>query len=168
MKRTEKMAEFLNSAANGATIEEIEDGTGLRRGDVSTNLKYWVKCGRAVQSDDGKFTLNPQYVRYAALKAPRKLPPKVKGFKAAARAAKAKAAAKKPRTYGDLLDKIRADDPLPVYGGDADMKRLLVDHARHTFDALQLTIDLSDAEPSTVAAFKSHQQVLTLLGGDHG
>lgn len=168
MGASSKVLAYLQGVTARQSRAEIAAGSGVDGDTVSKILYNWIKRGRAVEDDRKLVLLNPEFVPYAQQKKPRKLPPKVRGFKAAARAAKAKAAAKKPRTYGDLLDKIRADCPSPVFEGEPNIGRLLVQHARTTFNALKLTIDLLGAEPCTVAAFESHAQALSLLeGGRH-
>lgn len=161
MGASAKLLAYMQGITARQSREEVAAGSGVHPEAVSKILYNWIKRGRVVEDDRKLVLLNPDFVPYAHQKAPR-LPPKLKGNKAAARDAKKKA--RKVRTYGDLVKKLRA--PRAAVSEDQPSQgQLLALHVRSSWDAVLSVMDLSDAAPMLAAAFKVHGEAVALLGG---
>jgi len=158
MGNSEKLEVYLRASPERRSREAIAAATGVSGEAVSKILYSWIKRGAVVENDVGVLW-NHEYVPYARQKSPR-LPRKVKGFRAAAREAKKKA--RKVRTYGDLVNKLR--EPRPAVFVDVPSQgQLLARHVNSTWQAVQSVMDLEGADPMLVAAFTVHAEAVALL-----
>ena len=160
MGNSATLGAYMQGLSEPRSREQLAAGSGVHPETVSKILYTWIKRGRVVEDDKRLVSLNPDFVPYAHKKATRKLPRKVKGFRAAAREAKKKA--RKVRTYGDLVNKLR--EPRPAVFVDVPSQgQLLARHVNSTWQAVQSVMDLEGADPMLVAAFTVHAEAVALL-----
>jgi len=159
MKKTEQIRSYVRDHAGdtGCSVDEIAQSTGLDHDYVLTKSGLFARWGQFDKVDGGRFTWNANWKPLprgegGAAASGRKL----QGFRAAARAKKAKRKAVSELTLHELAEKHAA--PITEEGITPQ------GHVRTALDAFVETIDVQSLDPMSRLALRSLTEAVALVG----